>query len=76
MGRPLGAWTKQAELDPAQVRRIRAQWMDPECTMTQMISTHSMSQERIEKLCSDLPPRFKAEGLRRQAPSGLRRCIG
>ncbi len=59
-------------LDPGQLRRIRADWVDPDRTMLEMIKRYQRSQKTIEKLCADLPPRRLPERLKRQAPHGLR----
>lgn len=62
---------RKSHPDAAQLKRIRTYWADPDWTMADLVRTYKMSQLRIEQLCADLPPRRKAEPLKRQAPAGL-----
>ncbi len=74
MGRPLGT-KNYRQPDAGELKRIRAAWVDPERTMTEMMKTYRMSKPALQRLCADLPPRFGAEYAKRQAPMGLRRFL-
>ena len=71
MGRPLGSVDRRT-LSEGSLKRLRADWVDLDRTMLQMIKRYGMGGPQIQRLCADLPPRTRGPKAKRQAPMGLR----